>query len=63
VFSQREREIVALTMAGESAPAIAAALIISERTAESHLARAYAKLGMHSKLEFARRATELGVGF
>ena len=60
-LSRREREIVALAIAGESAPAIAAALFISERTVESHLARAYTKLGVHSKLELARRSSELGL--
>jgi pimeloyl-ACP methyl ester carboxylesterase/DNA-binding CsgD family transcriptional regulator len=60
-LTRREREIVALTIAGEKAPAIAAALFLSERTVESHLARAYAKLGVHSKLELVRRAAELGL--
>ena len=60
-LSRREREVVALTVAGESAPAIAAALFLSERTVESHLARAYAKLGVHSKPELARRAAQLGL--
>jgi len=60
-LTRREREIIALTMGGETAPAIAAALFLSERTVESHLARAYAKLGVHSKLELARRAAELGL--
>ena len=60
-MSRREREIVALTCAGETAPAIAAALFLSERTVESHLGRAYVKLGVHSKLELARRAAELGL--
>src|SRR3954451_2188865 len=55
-LSRREREIVALTLAGESAPAIAKSLLLSERTVESHLGRAYAKLGVHSKLELTRRA-------
>jgi pimeloyl-ACP methyl ester carboxylesterase/DNA-binding CsgD family transcriptional regulator len=60
-LSRREREIIALALAGETAPAIAKALFISERTVESHLARTYAKLGVHSKLELARRAGELGL--
>jgi DNA-binding CsgD family transcriptional regulator len=44
-----------------TAPAIAAALFLSERTVESHLGRAYVKLGVHSKLGLARRAAELGL--
>jgi DNA-binding NarL/FixJ family response regulator len=48
-------------MAGETTPAIAKALFLSERTIESHLAHAYAKLGVHSKLELTRRAAELGL--
>ena len=50
-----------MTVAGQSAPAIAAALFLSERTVESHLARAYTKLGVHSKPELIRRAAGLGV--
>jgi pimeloyl-ACP methyl ester carboxylesterase/DNA-binding CsgD family transcriptional regulator len=60
-LSRREREIVALTLAGETAPAIAKSLFLSERTVESHLGRAYAKLGVHSKLELTRRAAEFGL--
>jgi DNA-binding CsgD family transcriptional regulator len=60
-LSRREREIVGLTLAGETAPAIARALFLSERTVESHLGRAYAKLGVHSRLELTRRAAELGL--
>ena len=33
-LSRREREIIALTVAGETAPAIGAALFLSERTVE-----------------------------
>jgi pimeloyl-ACP methyl ester carboxylesterase/DNA-binding CsgD family transcriptional regulator len=60
-LTRREREIVGLALAGQSAPDIASALFLSERTVESHLARAYAKLGVHSKLELARRSAELGL--
>jgi len=61
-LSRREREIAVLAVAGETAPAIARALFISERTVESHLASAYAKLGVASKVELTRRAAELGLG-
>lgn len=60
-LSRREREIIDLALAGETAPDMARAMFISERTVESHLARAYAKLGVHSRLELARRAAELGL--
>jgi pimeloyl-ACP methyl ester carboxylesterase/DNA-binding CsgD family transcriptional regulator len=61
-LSRREREVVVLAVAGETAPAIAKALFISERTVESHLGRAYAKLGVVSKVELTRRAAEFGLG-
>lgn len=60
-LTRREKEIVALTVSGETAPAIAKALFISERTVESHLARSYAKLGVKSRVELARRAAEFGL--
>ena len=36
-------------------------LFIGERTVESHLARAYAKLGVRSKADLVERASELGL--
>jgi pimeloyl-ACP methyl ester carboxylesterase/DNA-binding CsgD family transcriptional regulator len=57
-LSRREREIVQLAADGESTPSIARRLFVSERTVESHLANAYVKLGVHSRLELARRAAE-----
>lgn len=58
-LSDREREVVQLVLAGDTARAIAARLYLSERTVETHLANAYAKLGVRSQLELARRASEL----
>jgi DNA-binding CsgD family transcriptional regulator len=60
-LSRREREVVHLAIAGESALAIARRLYISDRTVETHLANAYIKLGVASRLELARRAGELGI--
>ncbi|MGQ0465676.1 MAG: AAA family ATPase [Sporichthyaceae bacterium] len=60
-LSRREREVAALAARGASARDIAEELFIGERTVESHLANAYAKLGVASKLDLARRARELGL--
>ena len=57
----REREVAELAAAGRSAREIAAALFVGERTVEGHLARAYARLGVRSKVELARRAGEFGL--
>jgi DNA-binding CsgD family transcriptional regulator len=47
----REREMVLAVAHGESAPAIAARLHLSERTVENHLHRAYTKLGVAGRGE------------
>jgi DNA-binding CsgD family transcriptional regulator len=60
-LSPREREVARLASQGCSAREIAARLFIGERTVETHLANAYAKLGVASKLDLIRRAGELGV--
>jgi pimeloyl-ACP methyl ester carboxylesterase/DNA-binding CsgD family transcriptional regulator len=60
-LSQREREVALLASRGETAGSIAEQLVISERTVESHLARVYGKLGVRSKAELIRRASELGI--
>jgi pimeloyl-ACP methyl ester carboxylesterase/DNA-binding CsgD family transcriptional regulator len=60
-LTQREREIVRLAVDGQTALAIARRLYISDRTVETHLANAYVKLGVASRLELARRADELGL--
>lgn len=60
-LTRREREIVRMAIGGETAVAIANRLFISGRTVETHLANAYVKLGVASRLELARRAEELGI--
>jgi DNA-binding CsgD family transcriptional regulator len=57
-LSRRERQVARLAVDGLTAREIAERLFISERTVETHLANAYAKLGVHSKLELVRRASE-----
>jgi DNA-binding CsgD family transcriptional regulator len=48
-LSSREREVAGLVAAGKTNRDIAAALYLSEKTIESHLARIYDKLGVHSR--------------
>jgi pimeloyl-ACP methyl ester carboxylesterase/DNA-binding CsgD family transcriptional regulator len=57
-LTRREREVALLAIEGEPAAAIAKRLFISERTVESHLAGAYAKLGVQSRVELARHADD-----
>lgn len=50
-LSKREKEIVVEFSTGRSARAIADLYLISEHTVKTHLKRAYAKLGIHSRQE------------
>jgi len=50
-LSQRERQVVELALAGLTARGVGERLFIGERTVETHLARAYIKLGVRSRLE------------
>lgn len=52
-LTAREREVVGMAAGGATARAIGDALGISPRTAENHLHRAYAKLGVSSRDELA----------
>jgi len=51
----RELEIVTMAAQGWSSPAIAEDLVLSVRTVESHLYRAFAKLGIRSRAELSER--------
>lgn len=61
LLTRREREVVVLAARGRTAPEIADLLHIGERTVETHLANAYPKLGVRSKLELVKQAVALGV--
>jgi len=50
-----------LASRGETATGIAKHLYLSKRTVESHLVSVYAKLGVSSKTELIRRASEFGI--
>lgn len=58
-LTAREREVARLAAEGYSAREIAGRLFIGDRTVETHLANAYAKLGVASKVELVRRSAEL----
>jgi DNA-binding CsgD family transcriptional regulator len=60
-LSRRERQVARLAAEGRTASEIAEQLFISKRTVESHLAHVYAKLGMRSRLDLWRRASELAL--
>jgi DNA-binding CsgD family transcriptional regulator len=58
-LTAQERSVAVLAASGLPAREIGERLFIGKRTVEGHLARAYAKLGVTSKVELARRAAEL----
>jgi pimeloyl-ACP methyl ester carboxylesterase len=60
-LTRRERDVAGLAVQGLSNLEIAEQLFISERTAETHLANAYLKLGINSRLDLVRRAAEFGL--
>ena len=60
-LTARQRDVARLAAEGRTARQIAERLEIGHRTVETHLVKVYAKLGISSKLELVRRATELGL--
>ena len=60
-LTSREREVAGLAARRLTHREIGDVLFISERTVQGHLMNVYAKLGVKSKLEFARRAGEFGL--
>jgi non-specific serine/threonine protein kinase len=59
-LTPREREVVVLIAQGRSNRAIAEALVISEKTAERHVANILSKLDVHSRTQIAAWAAEKG---
>jgi DNA-binding NarL/FixJ family response regulator len=60
-LTRRECEVIALAVQGLGAREIGERLFIGERAAETHIANAYRKLGVASRVELVRRAVELGL--
>jgi DNA-binding NarL/FixJ family response regulator len=50
-LTEREREVLAAVASGQSNDEIAAALVLSPQTIQTHVRNILAKLGVHSKLE------------
>jgi DNA-binding CsgD family transcriptional regulator len=61
-LTKRELEVAALVAAGASNREIADKLVISERTAESHVQNILTKLGFGSRAQIASWATAEGLG-
>ncbi|QDY11583.1 helix-turn-helix transcriptional regulator [Micromonospora sp. HM134] len=53
-LTSRERLVVELAAGGATNAEIAGRLVLSVRTVENHLSRAYAKLGINSRGDLAR---------
>jgi DNA-binding CsgD family transcriptional regulator/tetratricopeptide (TPR) repeat protein len=60
-LTPRELEVLHLLVAGRNNRQIAEQLFISGKTATAHVTNILAKLGVHSRLEAAARARELGL--
>jgi DNA-binding NarL/FixJ family response regulator len=60
-LTARELEVVRLIAGGKSNRAIAETLIVSERTAESHVTNILLKLNLTSRVQIAAWAVEKGL--
>ncbi len=60
-LTDRQLDVVRLLADGSTNSEIAARLVLSVRTVDSHVAAAFAKLGAHSRRDAVRRAVDLGV--
>ncbi|MBI2843847.1 MAG: helix-turn-helix transcriptional regulator [Armatimonadetes bacterium] len=60
-LTDREEQILQLIFEGKCSSEVACALCVSKRTVDSHLAKAYVKLGVSNRFQAFRRALELGI--
>ncbi len=60
-LTAREREVAALIARGQTNRAIAARLVISERTADTHVQHILNKLGLDSRAQIAAWVMEHGL--
>ena len=60
-LTRQKAEILRLLAAGRSDPEIAAALFVSPRTVEWHVANLYRKFELHSRAAVAAQAVRLGI--
>ena len=61
VLTTREREVALLIAQGKTSREIAEALVITERTADTHADRIRIKLGLHSRAEIVAWVLSQGV--
>lgn len=60
-LSKREQEVLGLLVEGAGNEEIGRVLVISPQTARTHIQRVIRKLGVHSRLEAAMLANQLGI--
>ncbi|MEO8289542.1 MAG: LuxR C-terminal-related transcriptional regulator, partial [Gaiellaceae bacterium] len=58
LLTPTEQRIAELVAEGRSNKEVAAALFVTAKTVETNLSRIYAKLGIHSRTELARRLAD-----
>jgi DNA-binding NarL/FixJ family response regulator len=58
LLTPTEQRIAELVAEGRSNKEVAAAMFVTAKTVETNLSRIYAKLGIHSRTELARRIAD-----
>ena len=60
-LTERELDVLRLLAAGRSNPEIARILYVEVNTVKTHVKSLFGKLGVHSRVQAAQRAQELGL--